>query len=128
MQHGLVTLQEVHSPTGELIDAYARVDKKLVLEKGKEVMGKLLLEIQVRKSTGDAAGATGSSFLSSSTAQSLISHTFSVLQGPHQALDALGRQPPPTRPREEASAQDLCPAQHGHRRWRGRAQGVPRFR
>lgn len=41
------------------MDAYARVDRKACLEKGQDVMGKLLLEIQVRKSTGDGPGATG---------------------------------------------------------------------
>lgn len=56
--HGLVKIEEVRSSTGELTDAYVRVDKKLVLEKGKEVVGKLLVEIMVRKSAGDGPGAT----------------------------------------------------------------------
>lgn len=59
MEHGLVSIEHVHSPSGELTDAYARVNKEEVLKSGKEVMGKLLLEIQVRKSIGDGPGATG---------------------------------------------------------------------
>lgn len=58
MEHGLVSIEHVHSPSGELIDAYARVNKEAVLKRGKDVMGKLLLEIQVRKSIGDGKGAT----------------------------------------------------------------------
>ncbi|KAK4053216.1 hypothetical protein OIO90_003990 [Microbotryomycetes sp. JL221] len=58
IQHGIVTLEEIKSDSGELVDAYARVDRQACLDRGKEVMGKLLLEIQVRKSTGDGKGAT----------------------------------------------------------------------
>ncbi|GAA5907639.1 dipeptidyl-peptidase III [Sporobolomyces salmoneus] len=42
---------------GSLVDAYARVDRQACLSRSKEVMGKLLLEIQTRKSTGDRKGA-----------------------------------------------------------------------
>ncbi|GAA5906487.1 hypothetical protein JCM5296_003782 [Sporobolomyces johnsonii] len=59
IDHGLASIEEKVDPsTGELVDAYARVDRDAVLKRGKEVMGKLLLEIQVRKSTGDGPGAT----------------------------------------------------------------------
>jgi Peptidase family M49 len=34
-----------------------QVDRSLVLSKGKEVTGKLLIELQVRKSTADATGS-----------------------------------------------------------------------
>lgn len=34
-----------------------QVDRELVLTKGREAAGKLLVELQVRKSTADAAGA-----------------------------------------------------------------------
>lgn len=36
---------------------YRQVDKNLVLTKGREVAGKLLIELQVRKSTADGPGA-----------------------------------------------------------------------
>jgi dipeptidyl-peptidase-3 len=36
---------------------YIQVDRSLVLTKGKDVVGQLLLEIQVRKCTADGAGA-----------------------------------------------------------------------
>lgn len=36
---------------------FHKVDRSLVLSKGKEAAGKLLIELQVRKSTADAAGA-----------------------------------------------------------------------
>ncbi|KAK4705199.1 dipeptidyl-peptidase III, partial [Phenoliferia sp. Uapishka_3] len=58
IDHGIATIEEVRDSNGQLVNAYARVDKKLVLETGKDVMGKLLLEIQVRKSLGDGKGAT----------------------------------------------------------------------
>ncbi|KAK4047987.1 hypothetical protein OIV83_005021 [Microbotryomycetes sp. JL201] len=57
IQHGIVTVDEKRSDSGELVDAYARVDRQACLERGKDVMGKLLLEIQIRKSTGDGKGA-----------------------------------------------------------------------
>lgn len=58
MKHGIVTFEEVRAKDGSLEDVYVRIDRKTVVEKGKDVMGKLLLEIQVRKSTGDGPGAT----------------------------------------------------------------------
>ncbi|GAA5986805.1 hypothetical protein JCM11641_004797 [Rhodosporidiobolus odoratus] len=58
IDHGLASVEFKHDPqSGELVDAFARVDRDQVLERGQEVMGKLLLEIQVRKSTGDGPGA-----------------------------------------------------------------------
>ncbi|KAM0787893.1 hypothetical protein ACM66B_003943 [Microbotryomycetes sp. NB124-2] len=57
IEHGIVTIEEKTSESGQLVDAYARVDRKACLERGKDVMGKLLLEIQIRKSTGDGKGA-----------------------------------------------------------------------
>ncbi|GAA5840820.1 hypothetical protein JCM11251_001705 [Rhodosporidiobolus azoricus] len=58
IEHGLASVELIRNGEGKLIDAYARVDRKATLERGREVMGKLLLEIQVRKSTGDGPGAT----------------------------------------------------------------------
>lgn len=59
MQNQIAHIEEVRSSTGELTNAYARINRAECLARGKEVMGKLLLEIQVRKSTGDGKGATG---------------------------------------------------------------------
>ncbi|KAF7304876.1 Dipeptidyl peptidase 3 [Mycena kentingensis (nom. inval.)] len=60
MQHlfrsGLVKLEEVRTD-GVLENLYVRVDKERVLKEGRDVMGKLLIELQVRKSTADGAGA-----------------------------------------------------------------------
>jgi len=53
----LATIEFVRSSSGELTDAFARVDRQAVLSRSKEVMGQLLLEIQTRKSTGDREGA-----------------------------------------------------------------------
>jgi len=53
----LASIEFVRSSSGELTDAFARVDRQAVLSRSKEVMGRLLLEIQTRKSTGDRAGA-----------------------------------------------------------------------
>lgn len=59
MQHGIARVEKVYSSDGKTLEnAYVKVDRAAVLAKGKEVMGRLLLEIQVRKSTGDSRGAT----------------------------------------------------------------------
>ncbi|PLW35306.1 hypothetical protein PCANC_16424 [Puccinia coronata f. sp. avenae] len=58
LDHRLARLEEVRNPeSGKLDDAYIRVDRQMVLEKGKEIMGKLLVEIQIRKSVADGKGA-----------------------------------------------------------------------
>ncbi|KAK7014867.1 putative dipeptidyl peptidase [Favolaschia claudopus] len=61
MQHmfrsGLVTLDEVRDKDGALENLFVRVDRSRVLSEGRAVMGKLLIELQVRKSTADGAGA-----------------------------------------------------------------------
>jgi len=61
MQHlfrsGLVSLDEVRDKNGVLENLFVRVDRSRVLSEGKAVMGKLLIELQVRKSTADGAGA-----------------------------------------------------------------------
>jgi len=54
---GIARLEEVRSAAGELENLYVKVDRQSVLERGKEVVGKLLVELQVLKSTADAAGA-----------------------------------------------------------------------
>ncbi|KAH9997284.1 aflatoxin-detoxifizyme [Russula vinacea] len=50
-------LEEVRGADGDLEDLYIRVDREKVLSRGKEVVGKLLVDLQVRKSTADGAGA-----------------------------------------------------------------------
>ncbi|KAJ6630797.1 aflatoxin-detoxifizyme [Mycena sp. CBHHK59/15] len=61
MQHllrsGLVRLEEVRDSEGSLENLFVLVDRQRVLSEGKTVMGKLLVELQVRKSTADGAGA-----------------------------------------------------------------------
>ncbi|KAL0946907.1 hypothetical protein HGRIS_013069 [Hohenbuehelia grisea] len=54
---GIARLEEVRDDSGALTNLYVRVDRKKVLENGREVVGKLLVELQVRKSTADGAGA-----------------------------------------------------------------------
>jgi hypothetical protein len=70
---GIAWLEEVRGADGDLEDLYIRVrvchqtgvfayalcqvDRKKVLSHGKEVIGKLLVDLQVRKSTADGAGA-----------------------------------------------------------------------
>ena len=73
---GIVQLEEVRDVDGRLENLYVRVrllfschtmlvtvdhltqvDRSLVLSKGKEVVAKLLIELQVRKSTADAIGS-----------------------------------------------------------------------
>ncbi|GAA5867247.1 hypothetical protein JCM8547_003134 [Rhodosporidiobolus lusitaniae] len=57
LKHGLASVELKHDADGKLVDAYARVDREKVLKEGQEVMGKLLMHLQVLKSTGDAEGA-----------------------------------------------------------------------
>ncbi|KAF9482745.1 aflatoxin-detoxifizyme [Pholiota conissans] len=54
---GIARLEEVRDSDGTLTNLYVKVDRALVLSKGREAAGKLLVELQVRKSTADAAGA-----------------------------------------------------------------------
>ncbi|PPQ86247.1 hypothetical protein CVT25_005576 [Psilocybe cyanescens] len=53
----IARLEEIRDADGTLQNLYVRVDRALVLSKGREAAGKLLIELQVRKSTADAAGA-----------------------------------------------------------------------
>ncbi|KAJ3503498.1 hypothetical protein NLJ89_g8405 [Agrocybe chaxingu] len=57
IQSGIARLEEVRDGSGKLENLYVRVDRELVLSKGREAAGKLLIDLQVRKSTADAAGA-----------------------------------------------------------------------
>jgi dipeptidyl-peptidase-3 len=54
---GLVSLEEIRSSSGALENAHIRVDRAAVISCGADVAGKLLLELQVRKSTADGVGA-----------------------------------------------------------------------
>ena len=54
---GIARLEEIRDAEGHLVNAYVRVDREKVLSHGKEASGKLLVELQVRKSTADGAGA-----------------------------------------------------------------------
>ncbi|KAF8451160.1 peptidase family M49-domain-containing protein [Boletus edulis BED1] len=53
-QEGLVKLETVRDGQGNLENAY--IDRKNVLQNGSEVMGKLLRELQIRKSVADGPG------------------------------------------------------------------------
>ncbi|KAI0273622.1 aflatoxin-detoxifizyme [Gloeopeniophorella convolvens] len=54
---GIARLEEVRGADGSLENVYIRVDRQKVFSHGKEVVGKLLVDLQVRKSTADGAGA-----------------------------------------------------------------------
>ena len=72
----IASLTEVRNEAGVLEDAYIRVcamerwhtleshvnlsqvDRVAVLERGREAVGKILIDLQVRKSTADGPGAT----------------------------------------------------------------------
>jgi len=56
IRSGIARLEEVHDANGGLENLYVRVDREQVLSQGKTVTGKLLVELQVRKSTADGAG------------------------------------------------------------------------
>jgi len=57
IKSGIARLEEVKDQHGKLENIYVRLDRELVLKKGREAAGKLLVELQVRKSTADAVGA-----------------------------------------------------------------------
>jgi len=57
IKEGIARLEEVRSSSGKLENLYVRVDREAVLKTGREAVGKLLIELQVRKSTADGAGA-----------------------------------------------------------------------
>ena len=54
---GIARLEEIRDSDGKLENVYIRVDREKVLKEGKDASGKLLIELQVRKSTADGAGA-----------------------------------------------------------------------
>ncbi|KIL69741.1 hypothetical protein M378DRAFT_1049236 [Amanita muscaria Koide BX008] len=57
IKSGIARLEEVRDANGKLENLYVRIDRDLVLTKGRKVAGELLIELQVRKSTADGPGA-----------------------------------------------------------------------
>ncbi|THH30987.1 hypothetical protein EUX98_g3215 [Antrodiella citrinella] len=57
IKEGIASLEEVRSKDGVLENLYVRVDRQKVLTHGREAAGKLLIDLQVRKSTADGVGA-----------------------------------------------------------------------
>ncbi|KAG8808231.1 hypothetical protein FRC17_004046, partial [Serendipita sp. 399] len=57
IENGIASVVKERDEKGTLIGAYVKVNREDVLNRGREVMGKLLVELQVRKSTADAQGA-----------------------------------------------------------------------
>jgi len=57
IKEGIAWVEEIRSTDGTLENLYIRLDREKVLTKGKEVTGRLLIELQVRKSTADGKGA-----------------------------------------------------------------------
>lgn len=57
IKSGIASLEEVRDANGTLENLYVRVDREKVLKEGRKAAGKLLIELQVRRSTADGAGA-----------------------------------------------------------------------
>ncbi|EPQ58127.1 aflatoxin-detoxifizyme [Gloeophyllum trabeum ATCC 11539] len=57
IREGIARLEEVRGGDGRLENLYIRVDREKVLTHGRAAVGKLLIDLQVRKSTADGAGA-----------------------------------------------------------------------
>ncbi|KLO18539.1 aflatoxin-detoxifizyme [Schizopora paradoxa] len=57
VKSGLAHLEEIKDASGALENVYIRVDREKVLTEGRDIVGKLLVDLQVRKSTADATGA-----------------------------------------------------------------------
>ncbi|CAH7671578.1 peptidase family M49-domain-containing protein [Phakopsora pachyrhizi] len=59
IKNGLIEIEEVRNKDdNSLEDVYVRADRSEILKNGKEVMGRLLIELQIRKSIADGKGAT----------------------------------------------------------------------
>ncbi|KAG5642191.1 hypothetical protein DXG03_003429 [Asterophora parasitica] len=57
INNGIARLEEIRDADGKLENLYVRVDREKVLKEGKDVVGNLLVNLQVLKSTADGAGA-----------------------------------------------------------------------
>ncbi|KAG8785722.1 hypothetical protein FRC15_000807 [Serendipita sp. 397] len=57
IKNGIASVVKERDEQGSLINAYVKVNRDAVLNQGREVMGKLLVELQVLKATADAKGA-----------------------------------------------------------------------
>ncbi|KZT26206.1 aflatoxin-detoxifizyme [Neolentinus lepideus HHB14362 ss-1] len=57
IKEGIARLEEVRGADGKLEDLFIRVDRAKVLAHGRAAAGKLLVDLQVRRSTADGAGA-----------------------------------------------------------------------
>ncbi|KZO99620.1 aflatoxin-detoxifizyme [Calocera viscosa TUFC12733] len=57
IQGGIAKLEEIRSADGTLEDLIIRVDRQAVLKSGRDVFGKLLVDLQIRKSVADGDGA-----------------------------------------------------------------------
>ncbi|KZT32649.1 aflatoxin-detoxifizyme [Sistotremastrum suecicum HHB10207 ss-3] len=57
IKSGIASLEEIRSADGTLENVFVSVDREKVLSQGKDAAGKLLVELQVRKSTADGPGA-----------------------------------------------------------------------
>ena len=57
IESGIARLEEIRDDKNVLQNIFVRVDRDKVLKEGQAVMGKLLIELQVRKSTADGTGA-----------------------------------------------------------------------
>lgn len=57
IKSGIARVEEIRAADGTLENAYVRVDREKVLKEGRDAAGKLLVDLQVRKSTADGAGA-----------------------------------------------------------------------
>ncbi|KAI5124508.1 hypothetical protein M0805_003032 [Coniferiporia weirii] len=57
VKSGIARVEEIRGENNVLENVYIRVDRDKVLSKGRAVAGELLVDLQVRKSTADGAGA-----------------------------------------------------------------------
>jgi dipeptidyl-peptidase III len=119
---GIARLEEIRNAEGHLENAYVRVDREKVLSHGKEASGKLLVELQVRKSTADGAGAR--EYYTNLTKPS--DHWAGeirdlVLKKKLVRCDFLSSWSGRLKYMSLAASQSLCAAQHCHCRRRGSA-------
>lgn len=57
VKSGIARLEEIRGKNNELENVYVRVDREKVLSAARDEVSKLLVALQVRRSTADGAGA-----------------------------------------------------------------------
>ena len=143
IEGGIAWLEEVRGASGDLEDLYIRVrdsgnlwgtgivscpyqvDREKVLSRGKEVVGKLLVDLQVRKSTADGPGARKFYTQLTTPLPGWDKDIRDVVFKKKTVSDLKSILPSfETRHCVRVAPKAFCPAKHFHTRWRGSSEGL----